>query len=363
MIVKKVYLDNFLSYGSAYVEFKDGLNVFVGHNAAGKTNLLESIYYASLGKSARGLKDKELINWDNKEKSARIRLFVEKKYDKHVIDILIDKFGKKRITVDGLPIAKIGELMGNLNIVYFSPEEMRLIKNSPADRRRFMDISLCQSDKLYFYTLVKYNKLLEQRNKLLKDYRDSADLRVMSDIITDKMSEEQAYIIRKRRNFLAALAPVANEKHLYLTGGKEELTLEYESAKLDFENVESSLKKLYKETFEKDKSLGYTTVGAHRDDVKIAVGGIDVRRFGSQGQQRTTVLSLKLAEVALFTAQNGDSPVLLMDDVLSELDGERQRALFEGLKGIQTFVTCTSCDEITAKKTVYKIQDRMVTML
>lgn len=359
MLVKKVYLENFLSYESLFVEFEEGLNILIGNNAEGKTNLLESIYYSSVGKSAKGLRDKELINW-KADKGARIRLFVEKGFSSHIVDISIDKQGKKRITIDNLPISKIGELMGAVNVVYFSPEEIRLIKESPADRRRFMDISLCQQNKVYFYTLVKYNKLLAQRNKLLKDYNNSPSLKEMSELITDKMCECQEYIIMRRKEFISKLTPIANKRHGIITSGKETLEIEYETEEHS-EDVQGSLKKLYEINFEKDKRLQYTTVGVHRDDIKIVAGGIDVRKYGSQGQQRTAALSLKLAEVFAFKEISGEYPILLMDDVLSELDEKRRKALFSELDGIQTFVTCTDFNENVKQKSVYHIHDRTVT--
>lgn len=358
MKVKKVYLENFLSYENLFVEFGEGLNVLIGDNAMGKTNLLESIYFSSVGKSARGLKDKELIKW-NSEKSARIRLCVEKKYSSHIIDIAIDTFGKKRITIDNLPISKIGELMGAVNVVYFSPEEMRLIKESPSDRRRFMDISLCQQDKIYFYTLIKYNKLLAQRNKLLKEYSASPSLKDMSDIITDKMCECQEYIITKRRKFISKIAPIANERHSVITSGKESLSVEYET-ETDGSDIKKDLLSLYEKNYEKDKRLQYTTVGVHRDDLKIVAGGIDIRKYGSQGQQRTTALSMKIAEVFAFYDVCGEFPILLMDDVLSELDESRRRELLSGLDGVQTFVTCTDFNENVKNKSVYHIRNGTV---
>lgn len=359
MRVKKVYLENFLSYENLFVEFEEGLNVLVGHNAAGKTNLLESIYYSSLGKSARGLKDKELINWNGKD-SARIRLFVEKRFSSHVVDVFIDKQGKKRITVNGLPIMKIGELMGVINVVFFSPSEMKLIKESPADRRRFMDISLCQQDKKYFYTLVGYNKMLAQRNKMLKDYKNMASLDAMNDIMVEKLCSLQEYLMKKRKEFLEELTPIAAKRHSVLTSGKETLTLEYETEEVDWANLKDSLKELYKKAYEKDKRLEYTSVGVHRDDIKIKADDVDVRKYGSQGQQRTVALSMKLAEVLLLRERSGEYPVLLMDDVLSELDGDRRKALFEDLDGIQTFITCTDFNEITEKKTVYAVDNGKV---
>ncbi len=354
---------NFLCYTDLSVELDGGINVFSGENAAGKTNLAESIYYASVGKSARGRKDKELLRWDSEE-SAEIHITVQKKYACHRVDISIDRQGKKRIMIDRLPIGKMGELMGAVYVVYFSPDEMRLIKESPVDRRRFIDISLCQQDKVYFYTLVRYNQLLQQRNKLLKEYVSSPSLKVMSDLIIDKMCVEQEYIIRKRKSFLERLAPVAKSCHSHLTGAQEDLTIAYETEEINFDDIRESLKALYEKSFEKDKKLAYTTVGIHRDDLKIATNGIDIRKFGSQGQQRTAAISLKLAEVKLFYETSGEYPVLLMDDVLSELDDNRQIALFDALDGIQTIVTCTSFEKkIAPNATIYEIKDRKIKKL
>jgi len=358
--VTKLFLENFLSYENLYCEFDGGLNVLVGKNAAGKTNLAESIFYCSVGKSARGYKDKDLVNW-NCEKDARIRLRVERKYSSHTIDVRIDKQGKKRITIDGLPITRMGELMGILNTVYFSPDEIRLIKESPQDRRRFIDMSVCQRDKLYFYKLNEYNRLLIQRNKLLKNYKNSPALNEMSGIITVKMAEAQEYIIKKRREFIEQISPLADKRHRKITGGKEGLILSYETETLDTDDVKKSLLDLYEKNFEKDCRLEYTTVGVHRDDLKIVAGGIDVRKFGSQGQQRTTALSLKLAETDSFYLATGEYPLLILDDVASELDGERQRALFDHLDGIQTIVTSTYVSDDFINASIYDIKNNTVT--
>lgn len=360
MKVKKVVLDNFLSYDSLNVLFEDGLNVLVGDNAAGKTNLIESVYYSSVGKSARFIKDKELIKW-GAETGARIRLVVERKGFNHTVDIAIDKQGKKRIALDGLPITKIGELMGAVCVVYFSPTEMKLVKDAPSDRRRFIDISLCQRDKNYFYTLVRYNKLLAQRNKLLKEYKNSSTLAEMNSILIEKMCSAQEVLIKKRKEFIDELAPIAEQKHYKLTVGKEKLKIGYETEDVDYERIYDSLKKLYEKSYEKDARLEYTTVGIHRDDISITADGADIRKYGSQGQQRTAVLSLKLAELDAFKKQNGEYPILLLDDVLSELDENRRNALFECIEGVQTFITCTEFNEAVKKKNVYNIKNGKVT--
>ena len=363
MRVSKLYLENFLSYKSLLCEFGPGLNVLVGDNAVGKTNLAESIFYCSVGKSARNLKDKELICWDADKKAARIRLRVERRLTSHTIDIFIDAQGKKRITIDGLPISRMGELMGVLNTVYFSPDEMKLIKESPVDRRRFMDMSLCQRDKLYFYRLTEYNKLLTQRNKLLKSYREKPNLREMSDIILEKMIDAEEYIYFKRLEFIDSITPLADMRHRAITDGKEGLKLDYEGEEVDKGDFKNSLRKLYSDSFEKDARLEYTTVGIHRDDIKILAGNIDVRKYGSQGQQRTSVLSLKLAEVDSFKESVGEYPVLILDDVASELDPDRQRALFKSLDGLQTIVTTTSVVSDFDGGKIYEIKDRKIEVL
>jgi DNA replication and repair protein RecF len=341
VIIKKLYLDNFLSYSKQYAELSDNLNIIVGKNAAGKTNLVESIYFSSLGKSSKGLKDKELINWSNPKQGARVKLLIQKKYSAHTVDIHIDEAGKKRILADNLPVSRIGELIGIINIVFFSPDEMGLVKESPVDRRRFLDISLSQQNKLYFYSLTKYNKLLAQRNKVLKFHKNKANFVDMLNLVTNSMLECEEYILLRRKEFLEELAPLAKEEHNYLTSNKENLELLYETEAVDYEDVKGSLEKLYKEALEKDSKLEYTTVGIHRDDIKIMANGIDIRKFGSQGQQKTTVLSIKLAELNMFHLRTGERPILILDDVLSELDTTRRKALFERIKGVQTLITCT----------------------
>lgn len=341
MVIKKLYLDNFLSYTKQYAELSDNLNVIVGKNAAGKTNLVESIYFSSLGKSSRGLKDKELINWNNPKIGARVKILLQKKYSAHTVDIFIDEAGKKRILADNLPVSRIGELIGIINIVFFSPDEMGLVKESPVDRRRFLDISLSQQNKLYFYSLTKYNKLLAQRNKVLKFHKNSANFVEMLDLVTKSMLECEEYVLLRRKEFLEELAPIANYEHGYLTSQKENLELVYETEAINYDDVKGSLEKLYKEALEKDSKLEYTTVGIHRDDIRIMANGIDIRRFGSQGQQKTTVLSIKLAELNMFHLRTGEQPILILDDVLSELDSTRRKALFERIKGVQTLITCT----------------------
>lgn len=349
MYIEKLYLKNFLSYDEAFVEFFDGLNVIEGKNASGKTNMLDSVYLSAIGKTSRGTRDKDIIRWDA-DGGARVRLLAQKKYGRRSIDVYINDSGQKCISLDSLPISKIGELMGGITAVLFSPDEMKLIKESPSERRRFLDISLSQQSKIYFYELTKYNKLLAQRNKLLKEYKSSKSLSDMLELVEEQLLPTVEYIVSKRRAFTGQLDEIANTVHQDLTGSGEELRLCYETEQLDFSDIKDSMRKLYRKSREKDMRLEYTTAGIHRDDIKILAGGIDIRKFGSQGQQRTAVLAMKLAECRLHLETGGEYPVLLLDDVLSELDLSRQQALLRAVQGIQTIVTCTEfSDGLTEK--------------
>ncbi len=345
MQIKKLYLKNFRNYKEQYVEFKDGLNVLYGQNAAGKTNMLEAIYISALAKSPRTTKEKELVL--NGEKTAIVNVLVQKNLRTHKIEIQIDDKGKKRILIDSIPVNRAGELLGIVAIVYFSPDEMKLVKESPDNRRRFLDISLSQESKVYFNNLVRYNKILKQRNNLLKQgYNDNID--AMLDVWDRQLATVGVEIIEKRREFIDKLKTEAKKIHEFLSGGKEILEVDYES-ELD----EISDKNLYlqlKKNREKDKKLTYTTVGPHRDDIKLTVNGNDARKFASQGQQRSIALSLKFAQLELYKQETDEKPILLLDDVLSELDETRKAQLLELSSGCQTILTCTEYEGKAAQK-------------
>lgn len=342
MKIKSICITNFRNYFSQNVDFSDGLNIIIGKNAQGKTNLLESIFMCAIGKSPRTSKDKDLIKWDCTY--SRINLNIEKKLGKKEIDIYLFKDQNKAIKIDKIGIKKIGQLMGNFNAIYFSPDDLKLIKESPEERRKFMDIDLCQFDKNYFYTLSNYNQVLQQRNKLLKTTNERA-LRETISIWNDQLASHGAKLIMSRLKLVESLKEKVKDIHNFLTNGKEELIISYQGYTAKTENdLKLLLLKKYEETIDKDIKLGFTTVGPHRDDIKIESNGIDLRSFGSQGQQRTASLSLKLAELEVFKDNIGEYPVLLLDDVLSELDKDRQQKLLEIVKPIQTILTCTDFD-------------------
>lgn len=342
MIARNLKLKNYRNYKDVSVSFSSGLNVLVGDNAQGKTNLVEAIFLCAIGKSLRTNKDKDLILWNSDY--AKIDLTVEKKTNK-TISMFLFPNQNKAIKINNIPIKKMGELMGEFNAVYFCPDELKLIKDSPVERRRFMDIDLSQFDKNYFYALSKYNKILLQRNKLLKTTSDIGVLKDTLSIWDEHLARVGSYIVYERIKFVNNLKKFASEIHLELTQNKENLTLEYVGVLGDsVENIKEDMLKALSKSVSKDMELGYTTIGPHRDDIKISINGIDVRYYGSQGQQRTSALSLKLAELEIFHQDIGEYPVLLLDDVLSELDQNRQLALLKRVSKMQTILTCTDFD-------------------
>ncbi|NCA93300.1 DNA replication/repair protein RecF [bacterium] len=345
MKVAKIALQNYRNYSSQSLSFAKGLNIVEGMNASGKTNLIEAVYFCSIGRSPRTSKDKELIKWGEKE--ARISIVVEKKYRAHKIDVSIADNGQKRIVIDGSHIARMGELMGVLNVVFFSPDDLKMIKESPQERRTFMDISLCQQNKVYFYNLLKYNQILAQRNKLLKTARTLSELSETIPVWNVQLAEQGAKLVMCRLDFLNTINPLADKIHRAIAGKDEGLALFYERSYQGDSQVdvkECLLAKL-SDNIEKEYSLGYTLTGLHRDDFSILSNGIELRSFGSQGQQRTAALAVKLAEISYFEQKTGELPVLLLDDVFSELDIHRRSALLAATENVQTIITCTEFKE------------------
>lgn len=342
MEIKKITLNNYRNYVSQTIELGDNLNVIIGKNAQGKTNLLESVFLCTIGRSPRTTKDKDLIEWNSQ--FAKVDIALQKKVGKIRIELFLFRNQNKAVKINQIGIQKIGQLFGTMNAIYFSPDELKLIKESPDERRKFMDIDLCQFDRNYFYELANYNKILLQRNKLLK----SSSQEVLKDTIViwnEQLAISGAKIIRARLALIENLKSVVNEIHRNLTANQEDLVIEYQGYTADTENdLKILLLKKYEESLEKDIKLGFTTVGPHRDDIKIASNGIDLRSFGSQGQQRTAAITLKLAELEIFKKNLGEYPILLLDDVLSELDDNRQNQMLKYVSKVQTIITCTSFD-------------------
>ena len=329
--------------------------MFIGKNAQGKTNLLESIYYCCIGKSFKSCKDKELVKWGCEQ--AQISLTANKKYRDCKIDVKLNAKNKKQILINGLSIRKMGELIGEINIVFFSPQELKLVRESPSERRRFMDIDISQNNKRYFYQLARYEKILANRNKLLATSKTIEAVKETVDIWDRALVSSAKIIAFERDKFINQILPYAQKAHAYISGGKENLALNYVCGcgiGLD-EHFEENLDKLLKKNLEKDYKLGYTSIGVHRDDIDIFLNDTEVKSFGSQGQQRTVGLSLKLAELENMYNINGEYPILLLDDVFSELDSERQGRLLKFVNRTQTFITCTDEKKVAGK--VYRIDN------
>lgn len=343
MIIKSIELSNFRNYEQLNLELDKGTNILYGDNAQGKTNILEAVYLCGTTKSHKGSKDKEMIRFDGEE--SHIRTIVEKNEKSYQIDMHLRNRGAKGVAINKLPIKKASELFGILNIVFFSPEDLNIIKNGPAERRRFIDLELCQLDKIYLSDLTRYNKTLVQRNKLLKDINYRPELRDTLPVWDMQLLEYGKNIIKKRRQFINELNEIISEIHFNISGGKENLVLKYEPS-IDDIFFEDELIKARN----KDLKLCQTTVGPHRDDMLFSIDGIDIRKYGSQGQQRTSALSLKLSEIDLVKKSINSTPVLLLDDVLSELDSNRQNYLLNSINDIQTIITCTGLEEFVKNR-------------
>lgn len=344
MKISKLTLRNFRNYNEQEIVFDDGLNVLVGKNAQGKTNILEAIFFAVIGKSFKTSKDKEVILWE--QERGLIKGEFERKYRDVTIEIVFDSKLKKQVSVDGISLKRIGELLGHANAVFFSPDELKLIKESPEERRRFMNIDISQTNKRYFYLLGRYDKILANRNKLLKTSKDLQTLKQTIDIWDRALCEVSEKIAFERAKFIEELAPLAEKAHAYISGGNEKLEVSYSGYKEDYQK--SMLLSLQK-NLNKDFKIGYTSLGVHRDDIDIYLNGVEVKSFGSQGQQRTVALSLKLAELEIIKNRIGEYPILLLDDVFSELDESRRKKLLKFTSKTQTIITCTEFNEADAK--------------
>ncbi|MBE5872934.1 MAG: DNA replication/repair protein RecF [Lachnospiraceae bacterium] len=360
MIIKSIELADYRNYDSLTMEFCEGTNILYGDNAQGKTNILEAIYVASTTKSHKGSKDKDIVNFDKEE--AHIRTYIEKEGVNTRIDMHLRKSKSKGIAIDGQKIKKAADLLGLCNVVFFSPEDLGIIKNGPSERRRFVDMELCQLDNFYLYNLNNYNKIINQRNKLLKDMFMNPQLKETLNIWDMQLVSYGSKIIERRKLFVEQLNEIIYDIHKKLSGGKEELTIKYEPD-VNIDEFEQKLK--YSQ--DRDIKTKMTSVGPHRDDFCFLVGDTDIRKFGSQGQQRTAALSLKLSEIELVKKITKDTPILLLDDVLSELDSNRQNYLLNSIGDIQTIITCTGLEEFVNNRfeidRVFKVANGEVTCM
>lgn len=359
MKIDSIEVGNFRNYQNAKLEFHEHTNILYGDNAQGKTNILESIFVCGTSKSHKGSSDKELIRIGEEE--AHIRMFMKKNNIPHKIDMHFRKNKGKGIAIDGIPIKKSSELLGFINIIFFSPEDLRIVKNGPSERRKFINLELSQLDSFYLHDLGEYNKALAQRNKLLKQIVYKPSLKDTLSIWDMQLLDYGSKIILRRKKFIDNLAELVAQINSKLTGGREYTKVVYEP-NTEIDDFEKKLT----DAREKDMHFCNTSIGPHRDDLSFINNDVDIRKYGSQGQQRTCALSLKLAEIELVKNVINDTPILLLDDVLSELDRNRQNYLLDSIDNIQTIVTCTGLEEfIDGRLTldrIFRIADGTVTL-
>lgn len=345
MHIQQIHLKNYRNYIEQKVKFHDKVNIIIGDNAQGKTNLLEAVYMTSFAKSFRTNRDYDMIHFD--EESAKIEALVKKNNTDISIKIILNKKVKKIIKLNDIKLKKNIEILNHVYTVIFSPEDLRIVKDGPEKRRNFINRELCQIKPIYYHNLYKYSKILIHRNAYLKNYKFEKNEQMLS-IWNQETVHYGLKLIQERKYFIEKLNRISSHIHSNITDGKEKLELSYEcnisiteDEKINNQNYEKALK----DTEEKDFMRGNTSIGPHKDDIKIIINGQDGRYFGSQGQQRTASLSLKLAEIQLIQEETGEIPILLLDDVLSELDENRQKFLINYLKNMQVFITTTEISE------------------
>lgn len=340
MYIKELELKNYRNYDKLQIEFDKKVNLILGNNAEGKTNLIESIYLSSIGRSFRTNKDAELIKFDKDE--SLIKAKAEKNYGDTTVEIFIKKNAKKYIKKDGVNIKKLSELLENILIVIFSPEDLKIVKEEPEKRRNFIDRELCQISPYYYDSLDNYKKILNQRNAYLKEDKVDANLLDLWDV---QLAKYGVRVINERNKFVKKISDYSGNIHKSITNGKEELVVVYEPNITLCENQEECFYEELRKNLNNDLKHRNTGKGPHRDDIAFFVNGINMRSFGSQGQQRTSALSIKLAELNLIKEETGEDAILLLDDVMSELDVERQEFLIRTLKDNQVFITTTDVDQ------------------
>lgn len=350
MYIKNLNINNFRNYRNVDISFNEKVNIIIGNNAQGKTNLLEAIYMTSLGKSFRTARDNEMIMFDNEK--ASIKAEIKKKNTEINLEINLFQKQKKIIKINGIKLNKNTDILENVYIVVFSPEDLKIVKDGPEKRRNFINRELCQIKPLYYHNLFKYSKLLLQRNAFLKNINIEKYDKNMLDIWNRELVEYGIKLIKERSIFIKKLNAISSIIHKNITNGKEDIELIYEN-NIYKKTDEITDKNIYlnklEESIRKDFIRGNTDIGPHKDDIIIKVNNKDIRNYGSQGQQRTAALALKLAEIKFIEEETGETPILLLDDVLSELDAERQKFLINSLKDIQLFITTTEISNFIEK--------------
>lgn len=363
MQIKSIRLKNFRNYEQALIEPDAGVTVFTGQNAQGKTNIIEALHLCCLGRSHRTPRDEELIRWGCDE--ALVRTATVQRDGTHEVSILLSKRQKRRKTVriGARQAERIGELMGHVCGVLFSPEDLMIVKSGPSERRRFIDMQLSQLRPAYFYALQRAQRALIQRNALLREIARNPALESTLDMWDEQLAECGGQIAENRREAVAALSACAREAHASLTEGRETLSVRYVSQAAESDKPSETLLERMRAARGEDLRRMTTTVGVHRDDLHIDIDGKDARTFASQGQQRSAVLALKLAQLELYERERGEAPILMLDDVMSELDPGRRRQLIERIDRVQTFVTCTDLSDLAGARqgAIYRVEAGQLT--
>lgn len=342
MQITRIQLNDFRNYAALELEPCAGVTVLVGDNAQGKTNALEAVYLTCTGRSHRTRQDRELVRWG--APFASVRVDARRRDGGHDVEIVIPESGRRRLKIAGQEVSRSGELLGHITGVLFAPEDLRTVKDGPAERRRFVDMALSQLRSGYYYALQRYMRALRQRNEVLKAAQHSPQMRATLSAWDEQLAAACVEVMRHRAGYIERLCAAAARTHEHIALGREQLQIAYRPSVE--EGTEEAVLQALELARETDLKRQTTSVGAHRDDVQLLVGGRDVRAFGSQGQQRTAALAMRLSELAVMTEEMGEPPVLMLDDVMSELDPSRRRQLLSHLSGIQTLVTCTDMDDL-----------------
>ena len=366
MILKTVEITNFRNYAQEKVELNDNINFFIGENGQGKTNFLEMVYYLALGRSFKNIKDDEIINWHKDFFKIKGTLYKENINRDFEIEITYERKGKKTIKINGVIYRKLSDLLGVLQVSTFTPEDLTIIKDGPQKRRKYMDLEISQLKKGYYNNLLDYYRVIKQRNNLLKEINFNQENHALLEVWDNQLINLGSRIIKERMEFLKILVPLSRKFQWEISKGQEKLDITYNSVlvKNPYEGqkeIINNFKKEIKEKKQEEIKKGITLVGPHRDDLIFYINGKELKKYGSQGQQRSAVLSLKVAELKLFYNDTGDYPILLLDDVMSELDDTRRNFLTNIIRknNIQSLITGAN-EELKGNslaKEVFKVRE------
>ena len=362
MIITQLQLRQYRSYEACALAPCEGVNVLLGDNGQGKTNVLEALYLCCTGRSHRTRQDRELIRWG--ADFASVKAEAQRRDGSHQVEILLPSLGRRKLKIAGQEVSRSGELMGHVTGVLFSPEDLRTVKDGPAERRRFVDMALSQLRPAYYYALQRYARALKQRGEVLKAASAQPGLLQTLDSWDEQLATAGAELMHQRRSYISKLNEVAGETHREISDGSERLEIRYAPSVTMGDDVQANLDALFAAR-EQDLRRMTTSVGAHRDDVALMIDGRDVRAYGSQGQQRTAALAMRLAELAVMHDELGEWPMLMLHDVMSELDPSRRRQLIKRLSGIQTFITCTDPDDLAGAEVgrMWRVHEGKLEML